>query len=590
LCARAVYKQFDKLSINKQIFWLNAENESKLLDDVCKYAKNMSKTETDAKVLVQIFLKYINQSENTLLVFDDVENIDDVTNIINLDSLNSNFIITTRMSKIRKLKMIEIGPFNKNEAKLYLESVLTEELSQTSIDLILNHCQQNNQFMPSKLSLIAGLLSDDPTVSVVETLENCKQDIYIGTIIKKLVGEHNDVIKILQCTTLLDSDNISGDILDALKLKNPVKHGLQKLVNLNLCTIVYPNTPQFGILIHRIFQEDLREFFEKEESYKISPILVEEVMNIINEKFTYVSYNPSTFLNNNIAQHTKEIMSNKNSETFKTISAELYAKLANYYGNQMQDFKNRLKFSEKSFEIFKNLYNGDHPDIAKSLNSMAVSYSSLGDYKTAFEYYTKALEMRQKLDDGDHPEIASSLNSMAVSFERLGDDKTAFEYYTKALEMNQNLFSGDNPYIASSLYNMAVSYSRLGDEKTAFEYYTKALEMRQKLYNGDHPDIASSLNSMAISYSRLGDEKASFEYKKKALEMRQNLFNGDHPYIASSLCSLAVSYSNLGDDTTALEYYTKGLEMKQRLYDNDHPDVLKSLSFISILKERCSDK
>jgi hypothetical protein len=73
--------------------------------------------------------------------------------------------------------------------------------------------------MPSKLSLIAGLLSDDPTVSVVETLENCKKDIYIGTIIKKLVGEYNDAIKILQSAILIDSDYTSGEILNALELK-----------------------------------------------------------------------------------------------------------------------------------------------------------------------------------------------------------------------------------------------------------------------------------------------------------------------------------------------------------------------------------
>jgi tetratricopeptide (TPR) repeat protein len=573
-----VYKRFDTLSINKKIFWLNAENESKLFDGVCKYAKNMSKTETDAIVLVQIFLKYVNQSENSLLVFDNVENIDDFANIINLDSLNSKFIIITRMSKIKKLQMIEIGPFNKNEAKSYLRSV-TEKLSQTSIDLILNHCQKNNQFMPSKLSLIAGLLRDDPTVSVAETLKNCNQDIYIGTIIKKLVGEHNDVIKILQCATLIDSDNISGEILNALKLRKPVKQGLQKLVNLNLCTIVFPNTPQFGIRIHRIFQEDFREFFEKDESYKISQNFVDEVINTINGCFSHVSNDPRTFLYNNIAQHTIEMMRNKNTENFKMISAELYAKLANYYGNQMQDFKNEIRFREKNLEILQDLYSGDHPEIAASLDIMGVSYSKLGFYKTSFKYKKKALEKRRNLYSGDHPDIAASLESMAVSYSKLGYGKTSFEYKKKGLEMRQNLYSGDHPDIAESLNSMAVSYFKLGDDKNAFEYNMKAFEMRQKLYNGDHPDIASSLNSMAISYERLGDDKTAFEYYTEALEMRQKLYSGDHPDIADSFYNVAVSYEKLGDDKKALEYHTKCLEMRQSLFNDDNSHVAVLLVF-----------
>ena len=43
--------------------------------------------------------------------------------------------------------------------------------------------------------------------------------------------------------------------------------------------------------------------------------------------------------------------------------------------------------------------------------------------------------MREKLYSGNHPDIAQSLNSLAVSCERLGDNNKAFEFYKRALEM-----------------------------------------------------------------------------------------------------------------------------------------------------------
>ena len=55
------------------------------------------------------------------------------------------------------------------------------------------------------------------------------------------------------------------------------------------------------------------------------------------------------------------------------------------------------------------MFEGDHPDVAHSLQSLGVSYSRLGDKKEAAEYLEKALEMRQRLFEGDHPDVADSV-------------------------------------------------------------------------------------------------------------------------------------------------------------------------------------
>ncbi|RNA03189.1 tetratricopeptide repeat [Brachionus plicatilis] len=53
-----------------------------------------------------------------------------------------------------------------------------------------------------------------------------------------------------------------------------------------------------------------------------------------------------------------------------------------------------------------------HPEIAESLNSLAVNYESLDDDQTAKKFYFHAYEMRKRLyKDADHSEIAESLKS-----------------------------------------------------------------------------------------------------------------------------------------------------------------------------------
>ena len=46
--------------------------------------------------------------------------------------------------------------------------------------------------------------------------------------------------------------------------------------------------------------------------------------------------------------------------------------------------------------------------------------------------------MRKKLHDSDHPDLAQSLNNLAVSFTRLGDYNKALKYELKVYEMRKN--------------------------------------------------------------------------------------------------------------------------------------------------------
>jgi len=54
----------------------------------------------------------------------------------------------------------------------------------------------------------------------------------------------------------------------------------------------------------------------------------------------------------------------------------------------------------------KRLYPGDHPDVARSLNNVALVRKSLGRVAEAEPLCEQALEMQQRIYGGDHPTIA----------------------------------------------------------------------------------------------------------------------------------------------------------------------------------------
>jgi tetratricopeptide (TPR) repeat protein len=234
-------------------------------------------------------------------------------------------------------------------------------------------------------------------------------------------------------------------------------------------------------------------------------------------------------------------------------------------------------------KVCQTLFTGDHPNIATSLNNLALFYNSQGKYSEAEPLYLNALEMKRRLFTGDHPDVATILNNLALLYHNQGKYSEAEPLYLDALEMRKRLFTGDHPNVATSLNNLAILYHNQGRYSEAEPLYLEALEMRKRLFTGDHPDVASSLNNLALLYKSQGRYSEAEPLYLEALEMRKRLFTGDHPDVASSLNNLALLYKSQGRYSEAEPLYLEALEMRKRLFTGDHPDVASSLNNLALL-------
>ncbi|WP_413201136.1 tetratricopeptide repeat protein [Nostoc piscinale] len=224
------------------------------------------------------------------------------------------------------------------------------------------------------------------------------------------------------------------------------------------------------------------------------------------------------------------------------------------------------------------LFTGDHPDVATSLNNLALLYDSQGRYDEAEPLYIKTLAMTQRLFVVDHPDVATNLNNLALLYFSQGRYIEAEPLYIEALAMTQRLFVGDHPNVATSLNNLAGLYESQGMYGEAEPLYIEALAMIQRLFVSDHPNVARSLNNLAGLYDSQGRYSEAEPLLIEALAMTQRLFVGDHPDVARSLNNLAGLYDSQGRYSEAEPLYIEALAMTQRLFVGDHPDVARSLN------------
>ena len=238
---------------------------------------------------------------------------------------------------------------------------------------------------------------------------------------------------------------------------------------------------------------------------------------------------------------------------------------------------------EKSVQVCKFFFTGDHPDVANSLDNLALLYNNQGRYGEAETISLQALRMNQRLFKGDHPDVAISLNNLGLLYNNQGRYGEAETFYLQALRMNQRLFKGDHLAVAKNLDNLAVLYKDQGRYPEAETFSLQALQMIQHLYEGDHPDVAISLHNLAALYYDQGRYPEAEPLYLQVLQMYQRLYEGDHPNVAKSLNNLGLLYYNQGRYPEAEPLYLQALQMYQRLYEGNHLDVADSLNNLAAL-------
>ena len=243
--------------------------------------------------------------------------------------------------------------------------------------------------------------------------------------------------------------------------------------------------------------------------------------------------------------------------------------------------------AERALKIQQRLHEGqDHPDVAISLNSLAVLYKDQGRLREAEPLFQESLTMRQRLFPEDHPDVATSLNNLAVLYKDQGRLREAEPLFQESLAMYRRLFSKDHRDVAASLNNLASLYTLSKDQgglREAELLFQEALAIRRRLFEGDHRDVATSLKNLAVLYraqGRLGEAEPLFQ---ESLAMTQRLFEKNYPHVATSLNSLVQSNQARGKLGEAEPLSQKSLAMRRHPFLGDHPDVAAGLKNLAVL-------
>jgi len=128
--------------------------------------------------------------------------------------------------------------------------------------------------------------------------------------------------------------------------------------------------------------------------------------------------------------------------------------------------------AQKALEVAKQNVGPDHPDVAKSLNSLGRIYERQADFAKAEPLLKRSLAIREKALGPDHPDVAESLHSLGA-IQR--DYAKAESLYKRSLAIREKALGPDHPDVATSLVYLGGLYEGQRDYAKAESLYKRSL-------------------------------------------------------------------------------------------------------------------
>ncbi|MEA5448860.1 tetratricopeptide repeat protein [Leptolyngbya sp. CCNP1308] len=213
----------------------------------------------------------------------------------------------------------------------------------------------------------------------------------------------------------------------------------------------------------------------------------------------------------------------------------------------------------------------DHPDVAISLNNLALLYKSMGRYGEAEPLYERSLAIDEQVYGKDHLEVAADLNNLAALYDSMGRYEEAEPLYERSLAIDEQVYGKDHLEVAADLNNLAALYDSMGRYEEAEPLYERSLAIWEQQLGADHLSVATSLNNLATLYKAMGRYREAEPLYERSLAIREQQLGADHPYVAQSLNNLAGLYDSMGCYGEAEPLYLQALAIQAKTLPENHP-------------------
>ena len=594
------------------VAWVNAVSSDSIKSSLVELAKKLKIDTSDQPTPETIIRRCFNQLKSEdpsdrLIIFDNVENIDDLRGLVPRG--NGLRVVATTTNNTgwehQGWDTIKVGVFHRDESINYLLTATestdrdaADTLAHRLGDLPLALAQAAATTRNGNLSLARYLdrldcyrservirpvpgdyYTDDVATALCMAIEDTLENLEDGTkqAARYILGALALLAESGVPTRWLDPTNEQQDdreVRDTNRAEDEAAH--DALTELIHRSIVQQSADKATTMLHRLQAQVLRESWDKqncEEAVESTAVLLRKV-------------NIDKFRRNDTASRRRETLNLI--EQLRSIGGQNYSQHLLKY-EQVTDALGHsflhaddlgLPFEALTLEVpvnaIQDLLGLAHHVSLAARNNLASAHGAAGNIDKSTEMYEQLFQDCIRILGKDHPDTLAVRNNLAYAHESAGNLDEAINMDEILLKDRMRILGKDHPDTLSSRNNLAYTYGAAGNLDKAIDMYEQLLQDSTRVLGKDHPDTLSSRNNLAGIYLSAGRITEAIDMYEEVLKDRMHILGKDHPHVLASRNNLAGAYQSVGRITEAIDMYEEVLKDRMHILGKDHPHVLAS--------------
>lgn len=221
-------------------------------------------------------------------------------------------------------------------------------------------------------------------------------------------------------------------------------------------------------------------------------------------------------------------------------------------------------------------HGGEHPDTLTSRNNLAGAYGAAGRVAEAIELFEIVLASRERVLGLEHTETLSSRNNLAGAYSSAGRVAEAIDLLEAALASRERVLGVEHPETLYTRNNLAGAYGAAGRVAEAIELYGSVVASRELVLGPNHPATLASRNNLAFVYWSAGRVAEAIVLFEDTFAELKRVMGSEHPATLASHNNLAGAYEAAGRVAEAIVLFEATFAARERVLGPEHPDTLAS--------------
>ena len=218
---------------------------------------------------------------------------------------------------------------------------------------------------------------------------------------------------------------------------------------------------------------------------------------------------------------------------------------------------------------------GDSREILSLLAQLAYAHMYMSDYPTAIRLYKQVLNTREQILEPNHRDILSTRNDLAYAYYWGDHTDEAIDLFKQVLDDRTRILSGDHEDTLMTGSYLALAYADDGQLERAIALGEQVVKDRDRVLKPDHKHTLVTRNNLADAYKsagRLTDAIKMYEY---VLQARIRTLGNTHHHTRITRNDLAQTYEQAGDLPKAISMYEDLHNDHIRIYGPDHEKTIE---------------